>query len=285
MTAATMTVRRTPFDDFRTPLFVSVGIHAIAIAFVAVTGIVGYFGSGNSGSGGAAGSVKVGLVGNAPAIPLPENQEQTPSRVVDESKGLYQSPPKATPRPEPDATPIPKFEKNKQPKPTAKPPDTLTEPPKYKSNPSKILESPEPPPPNAVPYGGGGAPAIPRGAATFSMGNTATQGQLAFNGGADGDFGSRFGYYVDALQRKVSGSWLQSTIDPSVPWAPRVIVQFDVERDGSIRNVQVVQSSSNYSVDTSVVRAVQSASPLQPLPPAYSGSYVNVQFYFDYKKQ
>lgn len=285
MTAATAIARRTPFDEFRAPLFVSAIIHALAIGLVIAAGIVGYFGSGGtSSSGGATGDVKVGLVGSAPAIPLPEPEQPTPNRVVDESKGLYQSPPKATPKPPPDAVPIPKFEKNKQPKPTAKPPETLTQPPQYKSNPSKILENNTPPPPNAVPYGGGGAPTIPRGAATFTMGNTSTQGQMTFNG-AGGDFGSRFGYYVDALQRRVSGNWLQSTIDPTVPWAPRVILQFDVQRDGSIRNIQIVQSSNNYSVDTSVVRAVQASSPLQPLPGAYAGSYVNVQFYFDYRKQ
>ena len=288
MTAAvaTATVKRTPFDELRSPLFVSATIHGLAVAAVIAMGIVGYLGSGgNASSSGTSGDVKVGLVGSAPAIPLPEPEQPTPNRVVDESKGLYQSP-KATPKPEPDATPIPKFEKNKTPKPLPKqPPEIQNMPqPQYKSNPSKVLENPTPPPPNAVPYGGGGAPSIPRSASTFTMGNTSTQGQMTFSGGG-GDFGSRFGYYVDALQRRVSGNWLQSTIDPSVPWAPRVIVQFDVQRDGSIRNIQVVQSSNNYSVDTSVVRAVQASNPLQPLPAGYTGSYVNVQFYFDYRKQ
>jgi protein TonB len=286
MMAATATANRPPFDEFRMPLFVSAAIHVGAMALVIAAGIVGYLGSHENSWGGPGSSVAVGLVGNAPAIPLPEPDVQTPSRVVDESKGLYQSPPKAPPKAEPDATPLPKFEKNKAPKYVPRPPETLTQPPpKYRSNPSKTLENPAPPPPNAVPYGGGGAPSIPRSSTTFTMGNTPTQAGLSFNGAAGGDFGARFGYYVEAVQRRVSSNWLQSTIDPGVLWAPRVVLTFDVLRDGTVTNIQITQSSNNYSVDTSAERAVQASSPFQPLPGGYSGSRVSVEFYFDYKKQ
>jgi TonB family protein len=73
-------------------------------------------------------------------------------------------------------------------------------------------------------------------------------------------------------------------VDPSLTWAPRVSVTFDIQRDGTITNVQLLQSSNNRSLDTSALRAVQSASPLLPLPAAYSGSRVSVEFYFDYRR-
>jgi len=196
----------------------------------------------------------------------------TQSRVVDETKGLYKSEPKPAPREE-NATPIPKFEKNKP-------------QPKYNSRPSKLLENPAPPPPNAIPYGGGGAPAVPYSSATqFQMGGSAAQGGMAFSGSGGGDFGARFSWYVEAVQRRVSTNWLQSTVDPGIQFAPRVVATFQIMRDGSIANIQILKSSGNASVDMSEVRAIRASSPLQPLPGNYSGSYVNVEFWFDFRRQ
>ena len=227
----------------------------------------------------------VGLVGNVPAIPLPHPDVATTSRTVDNTKGLYSAePPKIEPPP-PDALPIPKFKDIKPPKIPPKPTTPTVNPappPKVVPHPSKILENPTPPPPNAVPYGQGGAPAIPT--SSFAVGQGNTQGGLAFNGVGGGDFGSRFSWYVEAVQRRISSNWLQSTIDPSVATAPRVVVVFTILRDGSVSNIQLTQRSNNNSVDTSAIRAVKDSSPLQPLPPGYSGSNVNVEFYFDFRR-
>jgi len=216
--------------------------------------------------GGPGGSITVGIVGSVPAIPLPQPEVVSPNRVVDESKGLFKSQPQPLPKPEPDATPIPKFERNK--------------PPKYITRPSKVLENPTPPPTNAVPYGGGGTPTVPT--TSFALGAGTTQAGLGFTGPAGGDFGSRFSWYVEAVQRRISSNWLQSTVDPSISTAPRVIVTFTILRDGSVANIQITQSSNNGSVDSSAVRAIRDSSPLDRLPPAYPGSNVNVEFWFDY---
>ena len=87
------------------------------------------------------------------------------------------------------------------------------------------------------------------------------------------------------VQQRITNEWLQSSVDPNLMYAPRVRVTFDILRDGSITNVQLIQSSNNRSLDTSAIRAVQSSNRLQPLPAAYFGSYVNVEFFFDYKKR
>jgi len=158
----------------------------------------------------------------------------------------------------------------------------MKKPPKIISQPSKVLENPTPPPTNAIPYGGGGTPTIP--VTSFAMGAGTTQAGLSFNGVGGGDFGSRFSWYVEAVQRRISSNWLQSTIDPSVAYAPRVVATFTILRDGTITNVQITQSSNNYSVDSSALRAIHASSPLDRLPGAYSGSSVNVQFYFDYHR-
>jgi periplasmic protein TonB len=256
-----------PGQELKPFVFASVGLHVAILAYCVVAGWWAYTHRGEN-WGGPGGSVSVGLVGSVPAIPLPRPEVETPNRVVDNSKGLFKSEPQPAPKPPPDAVPIPRFEKNK--------------PPKIISRPSKVLENPTPPPPNAVPYGGGGTPTIP--VTSFAMGAGNTQAGLAFNGVGGGDFGSRFSWYVQAVQRRISSNWLQSTIDPSVGYAPRVVVTFTILRDGTITNVQITQRSNDYSVDNSAVRAVNASSPLDRLPGAYSGSSVNVQFYFDYHR-
>jgi periplasmic protein TonB len=242
-------------------------LHAAVAAFV---GVRTYLDKSGDNWGGPGGSVTVGLVGNVPAIPLPQPEVQTPNQVVDDTKGLFKAEPKAPPKPEPDAVPIPKFEKNK--------------PPKYVTRPSKVLENKVQPPPNAVPYGGGGAPSVPTSSPSFAVGPGASQGGMAFSGTGGGDFGSRFGWYVEAMNRRISQNWLQSSIDPRLTYAQRVTVQFTVLRNGTITNAQITQSSNNPTVDNSVLRAVLNSSPLDRLPPAYGGTDLNVEFWFDYKR-
>jgi periplasmic protein TonB len=250
-------------DALKRFLLASLALH-LAIASLAVLRL--YLLRPSENWGGAEGAITVGVVGSVPAIPLPHSEVETPSRVVDESKGLYKAEPK--PLPPPDATPIPKFERNK--------------PPKYITKPSKLLENRTPPPPNAIPYGGGGAPSVP--ASSFAIGPGATQAALAFPGMGGGDFGSRFSWYVEGVQRRISGNWLQSSVDPTLAYAQRVIVTFTILRSGAVTNVQVTHSSNNASVDNSAVRAVLESNPLGQLPAAYSGPSVNCEFWFDYKR-
>ncbi len=280
----TIAATRPRVDSLKMPLILAIALHGCILVFA----LVGNFLTGHENNwGGPGGSVTIGAVGSLPAIPLPQPDVQTNNQVVDNSKGLFDNESKAKPVAPPDATQIPSFEKNKPPKYATKPKPQETPPPpqpQYDSRPSRLLNTPAPPPPNAIPYGQGGAPVIPRG--SFAMGTTGTtQAGLAFNGAAGGDFGSRFSWYVTAVEQRISGNWLQSTIDANLSWAPRVVVTFDILRDGTITNLQITQSSNNYSVDDSARRAVEQSNKLAPLPPGYSDSRVSVEFYFDYRKR
>jgi periplasmic protein TonB len=261
-----------PMESLKGPLRLSAVFHvALAAAIVFLLKPTPH----DSGWGGAGGSISVGIVGSVPAavpaVPLPQPDTVTESRVVDESKGLYKTEPQPKPKVE-DATPIPKFEKNK--------------PPKYNSHPSKLLENKTPPPENAVPYGGGGTPAVPYSSAqTFTLGSGSIQAGMGFSGAGGGNFGQRYSWYVEAVQRRISGNWLQATVDPGIRAAPRLDITFQVMRDGTVTNIQIVQSSGNASVDTSAVRAIRASNPLQPLPGDYSGSYVSVDFWFDFRRE
>jgi TonB family protein len=86
------------------------------------------------------------------------------------------------------------------------------------------------------------------------------------------------------VRNRISSNWLQSTVDTSVRWAPRANYTFQIMRDGTIANVQLMQSSGNRSVDNSALRAILSSSPVSPLPSGYSGSSVTVEFWFEFRR-
>ncbi len=249
--------------SLKIPLLWSLLFHSFLFGSLVLSTLRSHRGELWGGPGG--GVMTVGLVGNLPGVPLPRPEVFTPSRVVDETKGLYKAEPKPK-EPETPATPIPEFQRNK--------------PQKYVTRPSRVLENPTPPPPGAIPYGQGGAPTLPY--TQFTMGG-ATQGGMGFSG-PGGEFGARFPDYVMGVRNRISSNWLQSTVDPSVRWAPRAVVTFQILRDGSIANIQLLRSSGNASVDRSAIRAIQGSNPLAPLPSAYAGSYVSVEFWFDFRR-
>lgn len=252
------------------PLFLSLLFHVALFGSLAVSTFFSHRGDLWGGPGGG-GAVAVKLVGGLQGVPLPRPETVTTNRVVDETKGLYKAEPQPKPKPIPPDTPqLPEFKKEKQ--------------PRYETRPSKLLEpDPTPPPPNAVPYGQGGAPSVPY--TTFGMGSGGgTTAGMGFSGSGGGDFGGRFPWYVDAVRNRVSSNWLQSTIDPSIRFAPRAVVDFDILRSGQIANIQLLQSSGNGSVDSSAIRAIQGSSPVNPLPNEYQGNKVSVEFWFDFKR-
>jgi TonB family protein len=254
--------------DLKKPLFWSVVFHSLLFGSLTVSTIYSHRGD-MWGSAGGDNSVSVGLVAKLPGIMLPRPDAVTTSQTVDTTKGLY----KAEPQPKvkeidpPDVKKIPEFAKDKT--------------PHIVTRPSKVFEDKTPPPTNAVPYGQGGAPALPY--SSFAM-NGPTQGGMGFNGPGGGDFAGRFPSYVDAVRNRISSNWLQSTVDPTVRWAPRSSYSFQVMRDGTVANVQMLQSSGNRSVDNSALRAILSSSPMSPLPSNYPGSSVTVEFWFDFRR-
>src|SRR5213594_2326985 len=208
---------------------------------------------------GGSGGINVKIVGNVSSgVPLPRPevvQEQAPAN---ESPGFYKSE-EAAPLPPPDkAELIPETKAPVKTTPTPKPPKPAATP--------KAKPAPEPPPSNAIPYGQGGRPALAYG--QFSTG--AGAGGISFG---DASFGDRYGWYVNAITRAVSQTWLKSLVDSRVSRAPRVYLSFEIARNGKISNLGVQQSSG-----------IPSSDPLPALPPDYRGSNVNVNFYFEYSR-
>ena len=264
--------------NLKAQLGYSAAFHVILFGALISSSIFSHSGASWGGPGGQ-GSVTINLVGNVPALPLPKPDITTNSRVVDNTKGLYQTevPPKAIPAPQPKA-PLPDESK------AIFLPKWDTKKPEYLGKPSKVLPNNAPTPKNAIPYGNGGSPQVPT--SNFRP-DQSKPGGISISGSNGGSFGAQFPWYVEAVQRRVSMNWQNaaSTVDPSVSFAPAGTITFTILRDGTVTNVQITQSSGNQSVDTSAIRAVEGSSPLDRLPGAYGGSSVNVEYTFEFHRQ
>ncbi len=236
-----------------------VGITALLLAYSAV-----FYGTsgGTWGAGGGGEAIGATLVSTVPIAATPTQSQNV---LANESKGLTKSQAKIEEK-EPDAIEI--QGKNAKIK------------PKKQQTAAKETAQPEPEEEtNQVAFGEGGPVSGPYG--TFSA--AGAKGGFGFTGGG-GDFGTRFSWYVQGVQRIVSQNWMKYEIDPRITSAQRVYITFDIARDGHPANVQVEQSSGVPSLDISASRAVQRIDTFGPLPPEYSGSKVSVEFWFDYKK-
>jgi periplasmic protein TonB len=226
-------------------------------------------------------AIRVNVVSTLPGIPLPHPTLETRSTVVRQNPGLYEAEPQARLQPPPNAVELPKFKNLSK----LILPVRIKEPNKLALQPlrqvlvnKRIQKQPVMTPPNAIPTGAQGSPAMNYGQ-QIAVANTT--GKLVFNGG---NFGTQYGWYVQAVRNRISNNWLLSLIDPSVLQARRVYVEFDIERNGEVTGLHITQSSGYPEIDRSAERAVLASNPFDALPRTYHGSTVHVIFYFDYRR-
>jgi periplasmic protein TonB len=101
--------------------------------------------------------------------------------------------------------------------------------------------------------------------------------------GTNSVFGTRFGAYADRVIQLVSEKWQTNGLG-GLHAAPTAIITFDIQRDGSVRNVQIAQRSGNGTLDASAQRAVLDAAPFPPLPPGYDKNEANVELRFQLQR-
>src|ERR1700720_1999415 len=200
-------------------LIYSLILHA-AIAVSIIASVIFHF-QGNTwgGVGGASeGEVKVNLVGSV-GLPMPKPPDVTESKTFDPTDSLYKTQPQPKPPepPKPEVK-IPEFKKEK--------------PPKQIEHRSKTFDNPTPVPDNAVAQNGGKMD-LPTG--TSNVAGAAAPG-VKVQGQGGGDFASRYGWYIDAVRRKINQNWLQSTIDPAVRAGrtAKCTTTFTIARDGTV---------------------------------------------------
>ncbi|MBM3726266.1 MAG: TonB family protein [Acidobacteria bacterium] len=97
-------------------------------------------------------------------------------------------------------------------------------------------------------------------------------------------FGQRFGWYGQLIRQRVAERWKTQDVDMRVRQAPPAIVTFVIQKDGTVRDVKVAQSSGNYQVDSSAQRAIIEAAPFPPLPQGFEKSTANVELWFELKR-
>ena len=242
----------------------SAGLHVgITLSLLAYSAIFSHTSGEGWGEGGGGEAIGATLVST---VPLPANPSQSQNVLANESKGITQSQPKIQER-EPDAIEI--QGKNAKIKPQKKQ-QTVSK--------DKAQPAPEPEE-NQVAFGEGGPVSGPYG--TFSA--AGAKGGFGITG-SGGDFGTKYAWYVRVIQQKVAENWLKYEVDPRITTAQRVYITFDVARDGHPANVQIEQSSTVPSLDTSAVRALQRIDTFGPLPGDYPGNKISVEYWFDYKR-
>ena len=245
-------------DQWQRPLLLSLGFHAlVGLAIFALGFVMERRGDDWGSNQGESMTVQL-----AAAVPIP-HPEESANVVANESKGMTESVPQPKPVETEDGISIP----GQVVKPAVK--KTIPE--------ATVRPRPIPTPETAVPYGQGGPVSGPYG----SFAAPHTNGGFSFQ---NADFGSRFSWYVQKVNRTVSDHWYQVEVDPRVSNARRVYLTFDIDRSGAPSNVRVEQTSGVPSLDQSAMRALQRIDTFGPLPPEYTGSKVSVEFWFDYQR-
>jgi len=253
-------------------------LHGGLILLIALSAYFHWNGNRWAGPGGGSENVTpVKLVGNS-GMPLPTPPSLNESNVVDPSKSLWKNDIKPEPPQPKHEEIVPPDLKNVQEFKTLEKNNKKPPPPKKEN---KAFQPKQPNPDNAVPGPNLGAMKVPTGAGT-QPGSSSTPG-MAIKAEGGGDFASRYGWYIEAVKRRIQTNWLQNTIDPGVRAAhvAHAVVEFTIYKDGTVKDIRISQTSGNLSMDNSGLRAIMSSNPMPGLPPDYSGSNVRVIFDFD----
>jgi periplasmic protein TonB len=239
----------------------SIVLHVGLAGVIILYGIIGGFFHSNIWGGAAAGgAIRVNLVSSA--LPLPS--DQPPNQNVLATEKPSQAPalptPKAAPTVDEKAIPILGKPKEEKPKPLPAP-----------KTPPKVPPKPD----NRAQYGEQAASSMPRAV----QGQTTTTGPTSVS---EGDFGSKFPWYVDNINRKMSQSWNKFEVDPHTPKGARVFLVFTIHRDGTPADVLVDRSSGSSTLDRSCMRGAQRVDTFGNLPAGYNSSSLKVSYYCEY---
>jgi len=98
----------------------------------------------------------------------------------------------------------------------------------------------------------------------------------------EGNFGSRFGYYVGIINRKMASNWLQQEVEPHTPRGSRVYIFFTVRRDGSLTDIRMDRTSGSASLDRSCLHAAQRVDTFGPLPGEWNKPTISASYYCEF---
>ena len=247
------------------PLLVSLALHGAIFAGLVVTGYIAKSAVEQWGDPKSLGGGSVGITPVA-KIPLP-SRAGIENKVANDTESTIPTPPKPQPKrqqpkEDPDAIAIKSRHSPKRPS------DLITPNQKYTSVPE--------PRSNQV-YSSVGQAAV---SPMFSL----APGGGGVGSGSQNPFGYGFGWYAQLIRDKVARNWRTEQVDPRLRTAPDVVVVFELNRDGSTRNIRIGQQSGNFALDQSALRAVAQSSPFQPFPPNMPRDSYTIDLVFQLKR-
>lgn len=179
--------------------------------------------------------------------------------------------PQVAPKPAPPPPPQPEPKPVEEPKPASEVvmPEPARKPAPAKPTPKPEAEAKAAPPAPAPPAPSSAAqPERPGSEAGSAAGTAAFGASVATLDNPD----FTYGYYIEQMLALIRAQWVRPPLGGGIEAA----VHFEVGRSGEITDVRIVQSSGYSSFDLAGMRAVQTASPLPPLPSGYKQSSLGV---------
>ncbi len=85
--------------------------------------------------------------------------------------------------------------------------------------------------------------------------------------------------YINILRNKVSENW--SPAPYAYSGVKKVLVYFNISKNGSVDKLAVKETSGVPYIDRSAIRAVKNSSPFPPLPSGFPDDYLGVYFMFE----
>lgn len=260
----------------------SLALHGVLAGGIVLYGVLGgLFHHNNWGSPGSGGAIQVTLVTSA--LPLPSDQPKNNNVLATErpSKAPAEPAPKAKQTEDEKAIPIASKQKKTEQKKTAQKKTEQEAAPKAQTPKTQTQTKtlPHPPVPreeNRAQFGEQAGSSMPRSLQTQGGSNN---GPTSIG---NGDFASRFSWYVDNINRKMATSWNKLEVDSRTPKGARVYLYFTIRRDGTPTDAQVDKSSGSPTLDRSCMRGVQRVDTFGQLPAAYNSSTLKVSYYCEY---
>jgi periplasmic protein TonB len=245
-------------DPIAGPAAGSLVLHGVLFGGLLFYGILnGFFHHNPWGNPGAGGAIQVTLVSNA--LPLPADQPQNQNVLSTETPS--QAPAEPTPKAKQavDETAIPISGKQVKPQKQAQ------------NVPKTQPHQPQPKQDYRAAFGEQSGMSMARS----TMAQTSADAPVNI---ANGDFGTRFPWYVDGIKRKVSQNWIRGQVDPRTPKGAVVQIYFRVNRQGAPSNFKVSTASGSPTLDRSCFLATQRVDTFGDLPRESNDQWLDVTY-------
>jgi len=244
-------------DPIAAPATGSIVLHALLFGGILFWGFFnGFFHHNLWGNSGPGSAIQVSL--DSASIPLPSDQPKNDNVLPTDRPSPAPAPPQPKAKQAVDDTAIPIQGKQQKPE---------------KQKQVKAPKVPPPPVPNnRVQYGEQAGSKLSRS----TLAQTATVNQPVSV--TNGDFGSRFPWYVNGIKLKVSQNWDRKQVDPRTANGADVQIYFKVNRQGVPSGFRINTPSGSPTLDRSCMLATQRVDTFGDLPRESNDQWLDVTY-------